>query len=239
VTEEHERLVEELAGYALGALDAPERERVESHVATCAGCARRLAEYRDVVGALAAGLEPVAPRPAAWAAIRAGAEAESRRARRRARLHAARWPAVAAVVASLLVWNVLLQRELGRQAPGPDPGPDVEALARRPGRVVILTGTGAPGASARLFVAADGGHGHLAITGVNPLPAGRTYQLWFERTGAPPVTGGAFRVAARGLAWVSVAVPVPLEEVRAITVTEEPAPGSAAPTGRRLLDARP
>lgn len=239
MTEEHERLVEELAGYALGALDTPDRERVESHVATCAGCARRLAEHRDVVGALAVGLEPVAPPPAAWAAIRAGAEARSRRARRRARLRAARWPAVAAVVALLLVWNVLLQRELARQAPGPDPGPDVEALARRPGRVVILTGTGAPGASARLFVAADGGHGHLAIIGVNPLPAGRTYQLWFERAGEPPVTGGAFRVAARGLAWVSVAVPVPLEEVRAITVTEEPAPGSAAPTGRHLLDARP
>jgi anti-sigma factor RsiW len=239
VTEEREHLVEELAGHALGALDAPERERVERHVATCASCAGRLAEYRAVVGALAAGLEPVEPPAEAWAAIRAGAATGSRRAPRWARLRAARWPAVAAVVAGLLVWNVLLERELARRAPGPDPGPDVEALARRPGRVVILTGTGAPGASARLFVAADGGHGHLAITGVTPLPAGRTYQLWFERVGAPAVTGGAFRVAARGLAWVSVAVPLPLEEVRAITVTEEPAPGSAIPTGRRLLDARP
>ena len=155
------------------------------------------------------------------------------------RLRMARWPALAALVASLVIWNVLLQQELTRRAPGPAPGPEVEALARRPGKVIILGGTGKPGASARLFVAADGGHGHLAIAGLGPLPQERTYQLWFIRAGASSISGATFTVGPHGRAWVKAAVPASLDDVRAIAITEEPTPGSAAPTGRHLLDAQP
>jgi len=246
VTDEHQRLVEDLAAYVLESLETAERVRVETHVANCLSCASLLGEYRAVVGALPLGLDPLAPPQAAWAAIRAGAREQRPRARawvsvvsRSDWLRLARWPALAALVAALVVWNVTLQRELARHAPGPAPGPEVEALSRRPGRVVILAGTGEPGASARLFVAADGGHGHLAISGLNAVPRERTYQLWFFRTDTPPVSGAMFRVDARGLAWAKVTVPASFDEVRAIAVTEEPAPGSAAPTGRHLLDARP
>jgi anti-sigma-K factor RskA len=235
---------ENLAGYALGALEWPEGSRVETHVATCATCASVLAQYRAVVGTLPMGLDPVAPPPEAWAAIRAGARQRRSplrgwaKAGVRPHWRRAMWPVLTALVASLLVWNVVLQRELTRRAPGPAPGPEVEALSRRPGRLVILTGTGQPGASARLFVAADGGHGHLAISGLNALPRARTYQLWFLRSDAPPMPGGTFTVDARGRAWAKITVPAALEGVRAITVTEEPAPGSVAPTGHHLLEAR-
>lgn len=243
VTEESAHSTESLAAYALGALEASEGLRVETHVATCPTCSSVLAQYRAVVGALPMGLDPVAPPPEAWATIRA--EAQRRRpplreeASTRARPHWRRalWPALTALVASLLVWNVVLQRELTRREPGPAPGPEVEALSRRPGRLVILAGTGRPGASARLFVAADGGPGHLAISGLNSLPRTRTYQLWFLRSNASPTTGGAFTVNSRGLAWAKITFPVALEDVRAITVTEEPAPGSEAPTGHHLLKA--
>ena len=235
---------ENLAGYVLGALEGPEGIQVETHVATCATCASVLAQYRAVVSTLPMGLDPVAPPAEAWAAIRA--EARQRRspprgwAKTGVRPHwrRAMWPVLTAVVASLLVWNVVLHRELTRRAPGPAPGPEVEALSRRPGRLLILAGTGQPGANARLFVAADGGHGHLAISGLNALPRARTYQLWFLRSNAPPVTGGIFTVDARGLAWAKITVPAALEEVRAITVTEEPVAGSVTPTGRPLLEAR-
>jgi anti-sigma factor RsiW len=234
VSEEH--VVEELAAYALESLEAPERARVEAHVSGCETCARRLREYRAVADVLPAGLVPVAPPDAAWAAIRAAARARRAppaRTRHVGWLRAARWPAVAALVASLLVWNVALQRELTRRAPGPAPGPEVEALSRRPGRIVILAGTGVPGASARIFLAVDGG-GHLAVSGLAPLPRDRTYQLWFVGTGAPSV-GATFTVDASGRAWAKVTVPASLDDVREITVTSEPAPGSAAPTGRALL----
>lgn len=233
MAEPHQHPVDDLAAYVLGSLEDPERTRVETHLGGCAICATRVDEYRAVIGVLPAGLAPVSPPPEAWTVIQAAAR-QSRHPRA-VRLHWRRlaWPALAAVAASLLIWNVVLQRDLARYASGPQ----VEALARRPGRMVILTeGTG-PGGSARLFVAADGGHGHLAVAGLRPLPPARTYQLWFVRLNAPAVTGGTFTVDARGRAWATIDVPVSLEDTRAVTVTEEPAPGSAAPSGRQVLGA--
>lgn len=240
MTEEHEHPTENLAAYVLGALEGPERIRVESHVATCTTCASLLEQYRGVVGALPLGLDPVPPPAEAWEAIRAEASRrrprgpERARSKGRSNWRRVMWPVLTALAASLLVWNVVLQLELARRPPGPE----VEALARRPGRLVIFTGTGAPGAGGRLLVAIDGHHGHLAVAGLRPLPPERTYQLWFVRSGAPTVTGGTFTVDSRGRAWASVTVPVSLDEARAIAVTEEPMPGSVAPTGNDLLEAK-
>jgi anti-sigma factor RsiW len=243
VTEEHDRIIQNLAAYALGSLETQERDGVEAHLGTCASCAGVVAEYRAVVGLMPAGLEPVAPPEAAWSAIQAAARARRPAHRSPAPsmlanwLHVARWPAVAVAVAMLLLWNVTLQRELTRRAPGPAPGPEVEALSRRPGRIVILQGTGKPGANARIFVAVDGG-GHLAVSGLDALPRGRTYQLWFMRREAPPLAAATFRVDVTGRAWAKVAVPDTLHDVSAIVVTDEPT-GGAAPTGRPLLEAQP
>ncbi len=236
MTETRDHPVEELTVLALGSLDGPDRDRLEAHVATCATCARRLEEYRATAGALPFAIEPLVAPPEAWAVIRAtarsrGASAPERAIRRGGWLRLAARPLLALSIASLVVWNVVLQREVARYSSGPQ----VEALARRPGRLVILAGTGAPGASARLLAAADGGHGHLAVAGLKPLPSGRTYQVWFVRPGASPITGGTFTVDGRGRAWASVDTPIPLEQVRAISVTEEPAAGSEAPTGTPLL----
>jgi hypothetical protein len=59
-----------------------------------------------------------------------------------------------------------------------------------------------------------------------------------HRTGAAPISGGVFGVDARGEALAVAVVPVALEPARAVAVTEEPAPGSPAPTGPHLLDRR-
>jgi hypothetical protein len=60
--------------------------------------------------------------------------------------------------------------------------------------------------------------------------------LFFERQ---PQTRPELLVAdSRGRAWVSIDPPANLEDVRAVTVTDEPAPASTAPTGATLLDGR-
>src|SRR5262249_51987008 len=137
VSGEHERVVEELAAYAFESVEGPERTRIEAHVVACAACAGLLNEYRAVLGALALSLEPVAPPTEAWNEIRRAAGARRLFARPLPRtaiipdwVRTVRWPAVAALIASLLIWNVLLQREVARQSQGPQ----VEALARRPGQ---------------------------------------------------------------------------------------------------------
>ena len=235
-----EHVMDDLAAYVLESLEGTERQRVEDHVATCALCAHRLQEYRAVVGALPAALAVVSPPAVAWNSIRTAAKQE-RNGRRPISAPLAhwsrrlRWPAVATAMAGLLAWNVALEWRLGH----PPYGPETEALSRRPGRMVIFAGTGTPAANARLFVAIDGGHGHLAISGLKQLSPRRTYQLWFFRDAAPAVTGATFNVDTRGQAWVKVTVPAPFDDTRAIAVTEEVAPGSATPTGSHLLDARP
>jgi anti-sigma-K factor RskA len=229
VTDDH--VTDDLAAYVLESLDPPERTRVEVHVATCRACTQRLEEYQAVVGALPLALPPMIPPPEAWATIRSVAGARRGRVRSWRRVA---WPAVTVLAASLMLWNVVLQRELIQYRSGPQ----VEALARRPGRMVILLGTSQPGASARLFIASDGGHGHLAVAGLDPLPRDRVYQLWFVRTGAPAVSAAKFTVDDRRRAWVAVEPPTSLDDVAAITVTAETAPGSAAPTGAPQLNAR-
>lgn len=238
MTEDHQQLQEHVAAYALNSLEEPERARMEAHVGTCERCTSRLDEYRAVLGSLPIGLEPSEPPAEAWTAIHAAAR---RRRPARGRMERiipttwrwATWPLAVGLAAGMLAWNVWLLREISVRPPGPD----VEALARRPGRLVILTGTGVRGASARLLIAVDGRHGHLAIAGLRPLPPGRTYQLWFVPASATPVTGGTFVVDAGGRAWVSITVPISLDDAHVIAITEEPSSGSSAPTSDYLVEA--
>jgi anti-sigma-K factor RskA len=238
VTEEREHPIDDLAAYSLGGLEVPEARHVEHHLATCTACGTLLRQYQTVVGTLPLGLDPVEPPPEAWPAIRSNVQARRHPTHERLKVLAGwrrvMWPAMSALAGLLLIWNVVLQVELTRRPPGPE----VEALARRPGRLVILTGTGTPEASGRLLVAIDGHHGHLAVAGLSPLPPHRVYQLWFIRPGPAPLSGGSFGVDAHGRAWASITVPVSLDETREIEITEEPSPGTVAPTGKPLLAAK-
>jgi hypothetical protein len=127
-----------------------------------------------------------------------------------------------------------------RSTTGPHASLEVELLARLPGgQILHLNGSGVPSASARLYVVENGRRADLTADALPPLPAGRVYQLWFSAPNQPTRTGGAFGVDPRGDASVRVTVPTPLERVRAIAVTQEPAPGLASPTGVHLLDWAP
>lgn len=237
MTEDREHLGDALAALALGSIDEVERGRVQKHIDTCDTCAERLMEFRAVVGALPLTLPYVSPPPEAWTTIQTAAQRRGtpawRPTVRSGWIRVARWSAAAALAGGLLVWNVSLQREVWRYAEGPQ----VEKLARRPGRLIILAGTSRPQASARLFAAVDGRSGHMAVSGLSPLPTGRVYRLWFLRSAGPPATAATFTVDADGRAWVVVAVPGPLEETRAIIVTEEPESRTPEPTGLPLLEA--
>lgn len=247
MTEEHERLREDVAAHALDALGDLDRERLEAHLRQCTECRDLLARYRKVRDLLPFALETGAAPPQARAALLAHVRGEDSgsatrlsgpKARRRQAAAAGGWAAAAVILAALLGWNVLLQRQVADlRHPATV---DVEVFARLTGgRAIALKGTGTPGARGTLFVSRDGLRAYLAVDGLAPLPTGRIYQLWFARTGIRPTTGGAFRVDTRGQAGTVVAIPAPLDEVTAIAVTEEPIPGSLAPTGQHLLDGEP
>jgi hypothetical protein len=84
-----------------------------------------------------------------------------------------------------------------------------------------------------LFVAADHQHWYLRIDGLEPCPEGRTYQLWFMKGDGSAETGGLLQVEAGvGLEVTSEVMP---EGTVAVSVTLEPAGGSARPTGPSVL----
>jgi hypothetical protein len=255
---------DDLAAYALDALDPEACLRLEAHLAEGGDpqLTRLLAEYRAVAGLLPHAVVPQAPPSGSWDGVLArvrGAQGAPARASRprpwrrwwdglhggvRRRLSPVRWSALAAACAALLLWNVQLQRQLFDPAtvPGGAGGSAVGAqqLSRLPlGPIVPLEGTGQPGASARLFVDREGRGAWLAVAGLAPLPSDRVYQLWFARPGQPTVSGATFRVDAEGGAVTPVVVPGPQGDVSAVAVTEEAAPRSPRPTGRHLLDGRP
>jgi anti-sigma-K factor RskA len=123
---------------------------------------------------------------------------------------------------------------------GPHVSPEVQLMARLPGgQILPLRGTTVPSASARLFVIENGRRAELSVDALPPLSPGRVYQIWFSESDRPPRTGGAFGVNQHGDAAVRVTIPTPLERVSAISVTQEPAPGLASPTGVNLIDWKP
>jgi len=254
VIDPHEEWLDTAAAHALQALDGPDRARVDAHVRTCPICTRRVDEHRRVLAVLPYALPAEEPPASLRASILGHAASTARpqgasvlRAERGRRASApprhwavrlwrpAAWAVAALLIVTLALWNVELRQRLARTGEPPEIG----RLARLPvGTVVELVGTGTPGASARLYVTADGQRGELAVAGLRSLGPDRVYQLWFARPGDKPITGGPFSVNAQGEAIASVAVPLPLSEVRAIAITEEPAPGVHAPTGKHLLDLR-
>ena len=116
MAENLEHVMDDLAAYVLESLEGPERRRIEAHVETCSTCAQRLDEYRAIVWALPTALTPVSPPSAAWTAIHAAARKRQPDARGwRTRVafpdsfRFVKWPALATLIAGLLVWNVALE----------------------------------------------------------------------------------------------------------------------------------
>ena len=241
MTDNSGHVLDDLAAYALGSLEPAEHERIDRHVRVCVSCAGRLDAYRGVVGVLPVALARVAPPADLWAAIRAevrahdGAAASRQRSALSRWFRATGWLTAAAAAAVLISWNLHLHTQLARYAQGPQ----VEKLARRPARLIILTGAAAHSqASARVFAAVDGQSGHMAVTGLPMLPPARVYQLWFlMKTPAPARNAATFNVDADGRAWVVIKVPAALDDTRALVVTNDPV-GSSQPTGSPLLEAQ-
>lgn len=238
--ENADHVLDDLAAYALGSLEPAQHERIDRHVRVCVACAGHLGEYRGVVGVLPVALAPVAPPADVWTTIRAElrardtAGASARRPTFRRWLPVTGWLTAAALAAVLITWNLHLHTQLAQQAQGPQ----VEKLARRPERLIVLTGGAAqPHASARVFAAVDGQSGHMAVTGLPMLPPDRVYQLWFlPKTQAAIHNAATFNVDSDGRAWVVIRVPIPLDDTRVLIVTADPA-GSSTPVGPPLLEA--
>jgi anti-sigma-K factor RskA len=245
------------AAYALGVLSPEEARRFEAYLAGAPEVQREVAEYREVAALLALGGPETAPSPdlreRVIARMRAPSAPPGGSARQAGpvRRAAPMWGALAAglVAAVGLGFGYIQLREardlraqLGRVVQRLT---ETSALlARReatlnaifePGvQMFQLTASGDPDPGIQLFWNRQR---HRAIVHgfrLKPVPAGRAYQLWFIKDGAP-VPSVTFKPEPNGQVRVEQ-ISVPADgEVSAAAVTVEPESGSARPTSPILL----
>jgi anti-sigma-K factor RskA len=234
VVDEH--VLEIIPAYALNCLEGEEAIRVAEHLKHCQVCQAELRAYIPVVDllplaapqveppsqvrqAILARLEkapPVEEKPSAWALFA-----------NKLKVASPAWGlASLALVVVLLVSNLALWRQVSHlQA-----SPDVPAL-----QVVNLSGTEfAPGATGMIVISRDGESGTLVVDRLPMLSPAEEYQLWLIKDGKR-TSGGVFSVKDGGYSAKVIYAPLPLVDYSSFGVTIEPAGGSPAPTGEKVL----
>ena len=226
------------AGYALDALDADERSAYEAHLAGCEQCRQELSSFWETTEALAVAASGPAPSPGLRERILADVRAEAPQAvvaleprrRRRAVPVLAAAAAIAAVVALALGLRAAdLSGELDDTRAALEQVQSSAEVLADPGAqsVALQAGEG------RLVVDADG-RAVLVLDGLEPAPAGKTYEMWV-------VPGGNIEQAnpaglfpgSDGREIVPVDGTVRSGDVVAVTV--EPAGGVKAPTTQPVV----
>ena len=221
------------APYVLGALPEAEAEAFVAHLAECAVCREEVAALSTVAAALPAAPPQFEAPPELKRRLFAEIDAEARvpshagrgRTPSRPRPHWLRLgsPRVlaGAGVAALAAVAVVLVIALGGSGTGARPR-------------LVRAAVSAPGATAS--VAINGDHAELRMTHMPQVQAGRVYEVWLKRVGAPEPTDALFAVGANGKA--TVGIPGGVRGVREVLVTSEPQGGSRAPTRAPVLVAR-
>jgi len=247
-----QRHIDDFEGYALRLLDDAELREGERHLASCPTCRGGVADAEAVAHTLLSALPPIEPRACLEERVMAafGAAVEQQRldaigptplpaappARESfwRRLFAPA-PALAfalvLAVAGLLAWGVATNNRLADREDTLARHQAVVDAVSRGGRAVALApqATGIEG-SAALVIPPDGTPS-LLMQGA-PVPAGdRVYEIWLLRDGQP-TPAGTFRP---GDGTTIVGLDLDPAGFDLVAITEEPAGGSALPTGEVLM----
>ena len=224
---DHREYRDELAAYALGALETHEKLEVERHVAGCEECAEYLLWLNPALDLLPAAVDPVTP-PARMkrelmSAVQGELKAERRAVRDRKRSERGLWgtiwrPVTAGVLSVVLIAGAVV----GYSLRGDDPesiffeaAPDSKVSAE-----------------AEMSLERTGDKGTLHIMELPELPPNQDFQAWIVRDGDPePST--TFDVRKDG----DVQIAGSLEGAEGVYITREPEGGSKKPTNPVILRA--
>ncbi len=216
-----------IPAHVLGALDAEESARVETHTATCPGCMAQLRDAEQAVSMLALSAPPVPAPPAVRDRLMAAIESEPQTVSRPAVVAAEPspkrdgsrspgwWPRFARIAApvlavaviALVAWNVSLRNSLT----------DTRDTIYGSATSAALPHVGT------VFIDANGQA--TLEANASSAPSGKTYQAWVIPPGGKPISAGLFSGGRTSVDLATVAHPGDT-----VAVTVEPAGGSPQPT---------
>jgi anti-sigma-K factor RskA len=226
---DHDELRDDLAAYALGALEEPDAQRVRAHLDGCEECRRQLRWLEPAVELLPRTVEQLEPpsrlREALLETVRAEAAPAAREPPRPARegwwhrLGLAVWrPATAVAAAVLLVIGAVAGYLIGEPNGGGATTLQAQAMPNAPG---------ATGSLAR-----DGSSGILRVQHMPTLASNQVYEVWIQRDGKLEPSS---LFVTRTNRSADAAVPSGLDGADAVLVTKEPRGGSEQPTSPPVL----
>ena len=239
----HEQFAEDLALYALGALD--DAVALEKHLQECASCRRELEQLRGDAALLA--LTTSGPKPPARAKSRLmdaiGKEPRLQTAKAPSRWWALGWiGAIAMIAVAAVLWNQNSNlksqaRESARvseqqKAQLEEARKIVDTLMAKDAVhvSVVPVGIKTPPPEGKVIYSRDRSGLILMAGNLQPLPAQKAYELWLIPMQGAPIPAGVFKPDAHGAAVV-VNPPLPAGvEAKAFAITIEPEQGSTTPT---------
>jgi anti-sigma-K factor RskA len=242
---QHEQFADDLALYALGALEAEDRARLETHLHECASCRRELELLRGDAALLAisaAGSKP----PARSRQRLMDAIAQEPRARVTARTRPwwALVPSFAAAAMALLAAYFWMQnsRLAGELADLREHSQQQRFELQRAREIVAtLTATDAMTVTlvaaktpaqpqGKVMYVKDRGGLIFLASNLPQVPSRKAYELWLIPMKGAPMPAGMFKPDARGSAMVLNPPLTAGVEAKAFAITVEPEAGSSTPT---------
>ncbi len=236
-TNGHAAWEDTLAAYLLGALPEEELSEFEAHLEGCKRCRAEAASLTAAVDVLPVAVPQVNPPDALRGRIMAVVESEAELlaaagggADRPARARKGRrgwrgWfprPVVTAAAATVAL-AIGVVAGAGIVGGGDGGGGGQRTLAAR---------VSYP--AARASVVVDGSHAKLVVHGMPAPSAGRVYQVWLNRDGAPVPAGTTFMLRSG-----DVSIPRSVRGGDRVMVTSEPMGGSPTPTRLPIVVAQP
>jgi anti-sigma factor RsiW len=207
------------AGYALDALDPEERRDFEAHLAGCERCREDLASFWSVGEALAVATSGPAPSADLRERILAAARAEPQvvvpfEPRRRRALPVLSSAVAVAAIALVAVgfWALRLSSDLDETRSALERQREAAAVLADPSARTVALQAG----DGRLVVTQDG-RAALLVSGLDPAPAGKTYEMWVIEDETPAPAG----LFAGDEAAVPVDGTVDPGDIVAVTIEDE------------------
>ena len=261
---EHPNRAEDFDLYALGALDDAERKAFESHLASCADCAEKLAAARGRMAILAFAAPPTQPSPGVKESLMrqvigsaegpggsfARVKPEPADGGVFARWWALLLPAATAfALATVLLWlhNAQLNRQLAdlrstieqQQKELAETRHQADLIAARETLVVPLWSqkgaTEGHAVEGHARVLYNSKEGMMTYDGWLPsAPADKSYQLWLVPMNGAPISAGVFNPQNGEMSHMMMKLPAGVT-AKEFAVSLEPAGGMPHPTGPMVL----